>query len=56
MVSSAIGQTLQHQCLYRPVYVCVHVCVPSRTYSQDKVVVRLVVDGIQDVKHLDGKI
>lgn len=28
----------------------------SLTYSQDKVVVRLVVDGIQDVKHLDGKI
>ena len=26
------------------------------TYSQDKVVVGLVVDGVQDVKHLDGEV
>lgn len=54
MGSSAIGQKLQ--CLYRPVGVCVCVWVFSLTYSQDKVIVWLIVDGIQHIKHLDGKI
>lgn len=31
-------------------------CISSLTYSEDKVIVRLVVDSIQDIKHLDGKI
>lgn len=30
--------------------------VPALTYSQHKVVVGLVVDGVQDVKHVDGEV
>ena len=44
---------------FAPVCVCVCVCVCASlllTYSQDEVVVGLVVDGIQDVEHLDGKV
>lgn len=30
--------------------------VPGLTHSQDEVVVGLVVDGVQDVKHVDGEV
>lgn len=30
--------------------------IPELTYSQDKVVVGLVIDGVQHIEHVDGEV